>query len=54
MLIHSRICMHLAESGAPAAMKRRSMEPVNKVKILPVLPLGLDSKFHIHVKQQVN
>jgi hypothetical protein len=28
--------MRLTVSGTPVAMKRRVMEPVNKVKILPV------------------
>jgi hypothetical protein len=32
--------MRLAASGAPVAMKRRAVEPVNKVKILPVLTNG--------------
>jgi hypothetical protein len=29
--------MHLAASSAPLAVKRRAVEPVNKVKTLPVL-----------------
>jgi hypothetical protein len=28
--------MRLAAGGAPVAVKRRTVEPVNKVKILPV------------------
>jgi hypothetical protein len=28
--------MRLAAGGAPAAVKRRAVEPVKKVKILPV------------------
>jgi hypothetical protein len=31
-----KIRMRLTASGAPVAMKRRAVEPVNKVKILPV------------------
>jgi hypothetical protein len=31
-----KIHMHIAESGASVAVKRRTVEPVNKVKILPV------------------
>jgi hypothetical protein len=30
--------MRLAAGGAPVAVKRRTVEPVNKVKILPVEP----------------
>jgi hypothetical protein len=33
-----KIHMHLAVGGEPAIMKRRAMEPINKVKILPVYP----------------
>jgi hypothetical protein len=29
--------MHLLASGAPVTVKHRSMEPVNKVKIHPVV-----------------
>jgi hypothetical protein len=32
-----KIRMGLAASGAPVAVNRRAVEPVNKVKILPVL-----------------
>jgi hypothetical protein len=35
-LFIGKIHMHLAASGTLAAMKRRALEPVNKVKILPV------------------
>jgi hypothetical protein len=28
--------MRVAASGAPVAVKRRAVEPVNKVKVLPV------------------
>jgi hypothetical protein len=32
------IRMHLAAGGEPVTVNRRAMEPVNKVKILPVYP----------------
>jgi hypothetical protein len=31
-------CLHLAASSAPVTVKLRAVEPVNKVKILPVFP----------------
>jgi hypothetical protein len=37
-----KIRMRLAASGAPAAVKRRAVVPVNKVKILPVELTSLD------------
>jgi hypothetical protein len=36
MLSHQEIRMPLAASSAPAAVQRRTVEPVNKVKILTV------------------
>jgi hypothetical protein len=36
MLIHREIPMRLAAGGAPVAVKRRAVKPVNNVKILPV------------------
>jgi hypothetical protein len=32
-----KIRLNLAASSAPVAVKRRAVEPVNKVKILPVV-----------------
>jgi hypothetical protein len=37
MLIHEQNSYALAASGAPVAVKRRTVEPVNKEKIIPVL-----------------
>jgi hypothetical protein len=37
MLIHHKIRMHLAAGGAPIAVKHRAVEPVNKVKMHPVV-----------------
>jgi hypothetical protein len=31
-----KICMRLAAGGKPVAVKRRAVEPVNKLKIFPV------------------
>jgi hypothetical protein len=36
MLIHRQIRMRLAASDAAVAVKRRTVEAVNKVKVLPV------------------
>jgi hypothetical protein len=36
MVIHRQICMRLAGSGAPAAVKRIAVDPVHTLKILPV------------------
>jgi hypothetical protein len=33
--------MHLAASGAPVAVKRRALEPVSKIKFLPVYVCNL-------------
>jgi hypothetical protein len=38
--------MRLAASGAQAAVKRRAMDPVHTLKILPVYP-------HIHILQHL-
>jgi hypothetical protein len=35
-----KICTHLAAGGAPVAVKRRAVEPVNKIKIHPVHQLA--------------
>jgi hypothetical protein len=32
--------MRLAAGGAPVVMKGRALEPLNKVKILPVFQIG--------------
>jgi hypothetical protein len=36
MQVHRKIRMRFAASGAPVAVKRKAVEPVDKVKILPV------------------
>jgi hypothetical protein len=36
-----KISMYLAASGAPVTVKRRAVEQVNKVKILPVYIVNL-------------
>jgi hypothetical protein len=42
--------VHLAASDAPATVKCRAMEPVKKVKILPVLAIYKSAKYFSCVK----
>jgi hypothetical protein len=41
--------VRLSASGAPAAVKRRALEPVNKVKILPLYVAVSSPEYNIKI-----
>jgi hypothetical protein len=47
MLIICKICTCFAVRGALTAVKRRAVEPVNKVKILPVYAGNVESQIQL-------